>query len=81
MKNSKISLNELENLIKENKPFIVNFGKGFNGKDVKELAYYDESIGEYRGDTGIWSYNLLFEIASGEVENTSLEEYDDKVSE
>lgn len=76
MKNSKISLNELEKIIKEHKNFIVNYGK-----DIKELAMYDEKIDKYRGDTGIWSYNLLFEIASGEVENTSLEEYDDKISE
>ena len=74
MTDLKISLEELESLINEHKSFIVNYGKSsITGQDIKELAYYDESIGKYRGDTGIWDYELLYQIANDEVENTSIE--------
>lgn len=67
-----------ENLLKEvisnKKSFIVNYGKGnFTDKDIRELAYWDDSIKAYRSETGIWSMKLLYEIARGEVEQTNIE--------
>ena len=60
--------------LKEHKPIIVNYGKGyFSNKDVREPAYWDDKIQKYRSETGIWSNNLLKEIARGEVENTTIE--------
>lgn len=70
----KSSLKILEEAIKNKKSFIVNYGEGILSKeDIKETAYYDESIQKYRSDSGIWDYKLLYEIAKGEVENTSIE--------
>lgn len=68
---------KLENLLqrlKEHKPIVVNYGKGyFTDADVKEEAYYDENKKKYVSETGVWDTNLLIEIARGEVENTSIE--------
>lgn len=62
------------NHLKEHKPIIVNYGKGyFTDEDVKEEAYYDESIQKYRSETGIWGNKLLREITRGEVEGYSIE--------
>lgn len=62
------------NHLKEHKPIIVNMGKSyFSNEDVKEEAYYDESIQKYRSETGIWGNKLLREIARGEVEGYSIE--------
>lgn len=62
------------NHLKEHKPIIVNWGKSdFTGEDIKEEAYYDESIQKYRSETGIWGNKLLREIARGEVEGYSIE--------
>ncbi len=62
------------NHLREHKPIIVNYGKGyFTDKDIKERAYYDEELQKYCSDTGIWSNNLLREIARGEVEDTTIE--------
>lgn len=64
----------ISNHMKEHKPIIVNYGKGYlSDEDVKEVAYYDEEIQKYRSDTGIWSNKLLREILNGEVENTTIE--------
>lgn len=62
------------NHLKQHKPIIVNYGKGyFSNKDVKEEAYYDEKIQKYVSETGLWSNGLLRQIARGEVENTTIE--------
>ena len=62
------------NHINEHKPIIVNYGKGtITEEDVKEEAYYDESIQKYRGEMGIWSNKLLREIVRGEVEGVKIE--------
>lgn len=62
------------NHLKEHKPIIVNYGKGYiSDDDVKEPAYFDEEIQKYRSDTGIWGNKLLREIARGEVEGYSIE--------
>lgn len=62
------------NHLREHKPIIVNYGKGyFTDEDIKEKAYYDEEIQKYRSETGIWSNSLLREIVRGEVENTKIE--------
>lgn len=62
------------NHLREHKPIVINYGKGyFSDEDVKEEAFYDETIQKYRSDTGIWSNNLLKEIARGEVEDTKIE--------
>ena len=64
----------ISNHMKEHKPIIVNYGKGYlSDEEVKEVAYYDEKIQKYRSDTGIWSNKLLREILNGEVENTIIE--------
>ena len=74
MMDMKILLEELIKIINNKQDFIVNYGKGyFSDKDVKELAYWDEEIKAYRGETGIWSMELLYQIAKGEVKNTSIE--------
>jgi len=77
MKAMKISLKELKDMISRHDDFIVNYGKGFRDEDIKELAYWDDDIKAYRGETGIWDMKLLYEIANGEVEDTSLERSDD----
>lgn len=62
------------NHLKEHKPIIVNYGKGyFRDEDIKEEAYYDEEIQKYRSETGIWGNKLLKQILKGEVENTTIE--------
>ena len=61
-------------IVKEHKSFVVNYGKGFmSDDDVKEKAYWDDEIKAYRSKTGIWGFELLLEIARGEVENTTIE--------
>ena len=68
-------MEKISNLLKEHKPITINFGKGyFSDEEVKEKAYYDETIQKYRSETGIWSNKLIREILKGEVENTKLEE-------
>lgn len=65
------------NHLKEHKPITINYGKGyFTDEDVKEEAYYDETIQKYRSDTGIWSNSLIREIINGQVEGTTIEIYD-----
>lgn len=60
--------------LKEHKSIIVNYGKGFiSDKEIKEIAYYDNNIQQYRSETGIWSKKLLYEIFNNEVENMKLE--------
>ena len=67
-------MEKIFNHLKEHKPIIVNYGKGyFTDNEIKETAYYDEETQKYRSETGIWSNQLLREIAKGEVENTSIE--------
>ena len=67
-------MEKIFNHLKEHKPIIVNYGKGyFTDKEIKEVAYYDEEIQKYRSETGIWSNQLLREIARGEVESTKIE--------
>ena len=62
------------NHLKEHKPIVVNYGKGFlSDEDIKEKAYYDEEIKKYRSETGIWGNKLLREIVRGEVEGMSVE--------
>ena len=62
------------NHLKEHKPIIVNYGKGYlSDKEVKEPAYFDDEIKKYRSETGIWGNKLLREIARGEVEKYSIE--------
>lgn len=66
--------NLFSDYIKEHKPIIVNYGKGIlSDNEVKEPAYYDEKIGCYRSDTGIWSNKLLNEIYKGEVKDMKIE--------
>lgn len=75
MKNSENLLKKL----KEHETIVVNYGKGdFTNKDVKELAIWDERLNRYVGITGVWSTELLIEIANGLVPNTSLELYDEE---
>lgn len=60
--------------LKEHKPIVVNMGKGyFTDKDIKEEAYFDETIQKYRSETGIWGNKILREIARGEVEGYKIE--------
>ena len=67
-------MEKIFNHLKEHKPIIVNYGKGyFTDNEIKEVAYYDEKMQKYRSETGIWSNQFLREIAKGEVENTSIE--------
>lgn len=67
-------MEKIFNHLKEHKPIIVNYGKGyFHDEDVKEEAYYDETIQKYRSLTGIWGNKLLREIARGEVDGCSIE--------
>ena len=74
MKKTKNSLEELKVAIEQHKPLLVNYGKGyFTDKDILDHATWDESIGKYRDDTGIWDTKLLLEIAQGKVDDTTLE--------
>ena len=67
-------MTKVSNHLNEHKPIIINYGKGyFTNKDIREEAYYDNEIQKYRSNTGIWSNQLLREIANGEVENTKIE--------
>ena len=60
--------------LKEHHPIVVNYGKGyFSDNEIKESAYWDESINAYRSETGIWDTKLLIEIAQGKVDETKLE--------
>lgn len=69
----KISLEQLTKIVNNHKPFMVNYGKGFNGEDIKELAYWDEEEKFYASETGYWSFKLLYEIVKGGVDDTSIE--------
>ena len=67
-------LEELIKTINNKESFIVNYGKGFlSDKEVKEKAYWDEEKKAYRSETGVWSMELLYQIAKGEVENIKIE--------
>lgn len=67
-------MEKIFNHLKEHKPIVVNYGKGyFSDEDIKEKAYYDEDIQKYRSETGIWGNKLLRQIARGEVEETRIE--------
>ena len=60
--------------LKEHKPIIVNYGKGYiTDKEIKEKAIWDDDKKTYISDTGIWDIKLLIEIAKGEVKNTFIE--------
>ena len=73
----KNSLKILEEAINNKEPIIVNYGKAFiNGGDIKEPAYWDEKQNTYTSQTGVWDLKLLYEIARGEVEETTIEKYD-----
>lgn len=62
------------NHLKEHKPIIVNYGKGYiTGEDVKEESYYDKTLQKYVSPTGIWGNKVLREIARGEVKGYSIE--------
>lgn len=64
----------LFNHLKQHKPIIVNYGKGyFSDKDVREVAYFDDYLQKYCSETGVWGNALLRQIARGEVENTKIE--------
>ena len=70
-----------ENLLqrlKEHKPIIVNYGKSKDGKDIKELAMWDEKIKRYRSETGIWDSRLLLDILYDKAGEYKLE-YDDNI--
>ena len=63
----------LKNL-KLHKPITINYGKGIITEDeVKEDAYYDETIQKYRSETGIWSNKLLLDILEEKIENIKIE--------
>lgn len=62
------SLKILESVIKDKKSFIVNYGD-----NIKELTYWDNEKKLYKSETGYWSFELLYQIARGEVENTIIE--------
>lgn len=67
-------MEKIFNHLKEHKPIIINYGKGFlSEEDIKEKAWYDDTIQKYRSETGIWSNKLLRNIVNGEVENTTIE--------
>ena len=75
-------MTKLEGLLKklkEHQPIVVNYGKGdYSNKDIKELALWNEEANRYCSITGVWSTELLIEIAKGLVPNTSLELYDEE---
>lgn len=73
MKDLKISLEQFKEIISKHQSFIVNYGKGENGEDIKEEAYWDEKEQLYDSETGHWGFKTLYKIANGEVENTSIE--------
>ena len=65
---------EILNNLKLHKPIVINYGKGIiTNEEVKEDAYYDETIQKYRSETGIWSNKLLKEILDDKVENVKIE--------
>lgn len=60
--------------LSDHKPIIINYGKGyFSEKDIKEKAYYNETLQKYCSETGVWGNGLLRQILRGEVENTKIE--------
>ena len=65
------SLKKLKEAIKEHKNLLVHYG--IDDNDPEEI-YFDTDIKKYRGWLGIWSMELLLQIARGEVENIYLEE-------
>jgi hypothetical protein len=67
-------LKKFEGIIENHKPFIVNYGKNqFTGEDIKEPAYWDEEKKLYGSETGYWAFELLYQIAKGEVDDTTIE--------
>lgn len=65
---------EILNNLKLHKSIIVNYGKGIiSDEEIKETAYYDESIQKYRSETGIWSNKLLRDILENKIENIKIE--------
>ena len=74
MKNMSNSLKILEEAIKNKKSIIVNYGKGYStSKNILEPAYWNEEKGTFISETGVWSLKLLYEIARGEVDDTTIE--------
>ncbi len=67
-------LDKFKMIIKEHKPFIVNYGKSiYTGKEIKEPACWDKEKKLYVSETGYWDFELLYEIVRGEVESTTIE--------
>lgn len=62
--------------LKEHKPLIINFGKGYcySRDDITEKIKWDNEENEYVGETfGVWKLSMLLEIAKGNVKDTRLE--------
>ena len=61
-------LKQLKMALTSHDELIIDLGDGYY-----EEIYFDDEIESYRGkEIGIWSIDLLMEIAEGEVENTTL---------
>lgn len=64
----KEKLKQLKTALTNHHELIIDLGDGYY-----EEIYFDDEIVSYRGkEIGIWSIDLLMEIAEGEVENTTL---------
>lgn len=62
------NLKQLKMALTSHDELIIDLGDGYF-----EEIYFDDEIGSYRGkEIGIWSIDLLMEIAKGEVKDTSL---------
>lgn len=75
------SLKILEEAIKNKQPIVINWGQdelSKDKKDIKELSFWSDKENTFVSETGIWDLKLLYEIARGEVKNTSIEKVGDK---
>lgn len=66
------SLDKFKEAIKNHKPLTINYGKGIiTDKNIKDYATWNGTA--YADETGVWSIELLLEIAKGKVEGITIE--------
>ena len=72
-------MKEIIEAIKNHEPVIVNYGKGYITQEpIREITYWSSDKNRYVSETGMWSIELLLELARGEFPNMSVELMEDE---
>lgn len=66
-------MNEILKALENHEPIVVNYGKGSDGEDIKEISVWNSDKGKYISETGEWNNDLLNDIANNKVKGYSIE--------